>query len=856
MSHPMEGDLAFETEDDSDVLDLDDMEVELPNIAGHHIRAQGSDEAEWRKLELERQLKDVMGQLRDGHRKWGESGPPDVPPLELYKKTTLATKRDAEATRATALHILARQYKTDYADIPGEIIRPVIRDLLIQKRQALETATTRMPLHHIFAWPDEKVTVRLEADAKTVLKRAMEFVPVAKAETIAAQDVDGNTPIHYASDYRQCYQRSDEYVSIYKDMPLLRRETASPIDSSTAGKDNQPRAGPPSLRKELGAIEMNGQLVDKTKVKANPDGRSSRRMSIVEETPQERPQRRRPEDASAVRLEKTVAPSAAATNRRAKAKAYTDILQFLRLHYIRSRPDMDARDLIHGKDISDKNLYFDASGHSRANTIITLIERMSVGGFLDTLAYVYIPGLDQVTPAVKHEKPERKTYGRGRSGQVQENPKMGRNDLVSVFDKLSSCGVTRILRLQVDDLEEPAHTDSAIEMALQGTEPLASQDQEQPPARGRNSAHPSILVETWRAYAYLYPTLTRDWRKPDISPDVIAAAAPDVEHVNLYWSGNQAVLRGWGSSAGIPRLMKLKTLRVYAAPGLESVAKMNRMLDIFQNDIITNTSGRVKEVKIIPRINGLIASQNAEEQGDPTSSSTGGQVTVAQRQHVWVSTMDEFRKSMVSVHNTLRGLQLNMEPYRIKVALIDDGLELSQLLTYNGIVEAIGQSYYPPSGRTENPWHRSTEGHGTIMANMIARVNPWVSLHVMRVHNKRLQNGERTVLADSAAKAIWGAIRRRVNIISISWTVKGKKAPGVVRGPLYDDNSAAGAAGTGPGGGMDAEAEAIGKLEAAIDEAVRQNILIFCSASDQIEEDAKDSLPYRQAPGHPGGRGL
>jgi hypothetical protein len=121
---------------------------------------------------------------------------------------------------------------------------------------------------------------------------------------------------------------------------------------------------------------------------------------------------------------------------------------------------------------------------------------MSVGGFLDTLAYVYIPGLDQATAPVKQEKPERKAYGRGRASQVQENPKMGRNDLVSVFDKLSSCGVTRILRLQVDDLEDPAHTDSAIEMALQGAESLASQDQEQP-AQARNLVHPSILVETW-----------------------------------------------------------------------------------------------------------------------------------------------------------------------------------------------------------------------------------------------------------------------------------------------------------------------------------------------------------------------
>jgi hypothetical protein len=480
MSLPIERDPALEMEDDSDGLDLDDAEGEPITTAGLDIRAQGSDEAEWRKLELERQLKNVMSQLRDGHRKWDDDGPADVPLLELYKKTTLATKRDAEATRATALHILARQYKTDYADIPGEIIRPVIRDLLIQNNKpSVETGTGekrkeepilkvaitfsndefidkvkeawpegfpalldakdsdgKNALHHIFAWPNEKVTVRLEADAKMVLERALKFVPVAKEETIAAQDADGNTPIHYASDYRQCYQRPDEYVAIYKEMvrmgddlmmgesafnnrddsPILygqrtlahceriikekksqrqhaaamsklaqistsspgaktppppRKEAASPIDNPTAWKDNQSKVGPTNLRKEFGAIEMNSQWADKSKMKSPADGCSSRCMSIADEQPKKEgyedtkkmpppsawskqpPAAKSAKDkTSKTTQEKTVAPSAAATNKRAKARAYTDIQQFLRLHYIRSRPDMDARDLIHGKDVS------------------------------------------------------------------------------------------------------------------------------------------------------------------------------------------------------------------------------------------------------------------------------------------------------------------------------------------------------------------------------------------------------------------------------------------------------------------------------------------------------------------------
>lgn len=39
-------------------------------------------------------------------------------------------------------------------------------------------------------------------------------------------------------------------------------------------------------------------------------------------------------------------------------------------------------------------------------------------------------------------------------------------------------------------------------------------------------------------------TLVRNWKKFDLSTEVICYAAPDVTTVHLYWSGNQAVLRG------------------------------------------------------------------------------------------------------------------------------------------------------------------------------------------------------------------------------------------------------------------------------------------------------------------------
>jgi hypothetical protein len=248
MSHLVESGVAPDMEDDDIDMELDDVEPDPVSSLDHATRAHGREEAEWLNQELEVQLKDVMQLLKKGLRKWdNDHGPPDALPLEPYKKTTVVTKKNPEVSRPTALHILAWQYKTDYADIPDDIIRPVIRDLLLHGGESLAGAKPdekrkeepilkvailididefvqhvkaawpegfpdlldaqdsdgKNALHHIFAWSNDKVTTRPEAEAKLVLKRALDLIPAAKKETLAAQDADGNTPIHYATDYRR-----------------------------------------------------------------------------------------------------------------------------------------------------------------------------------------------------------------------------------------------------------------------------------------------------------------------------------------------------------------------------------------------------------------------------------------------------------------------------------------------------------------------------------------------------------------------------------------------------------------------------------------------------------------------------
>ena len=122
------------------------------------------------------------------------------------------------------------------------------------------------------------------------------------------------------------------------------------------------------------------------------------------------------------------------------------------------------------------------------------------------------------------------------------------------------------------------------------------------------------------------------------------------------------------------------------------------------------------------------------------------------------------------------------------------------------------------------------------MANMIVRINPWVSLDVMRIHdNPGYHNGEvRTINAASAAKAIEGAILRQADIISMSWTIRN-----------LTQNPSASSSGQNYKGSQ--HEIAINALKTAIESARKAKILMFCSAADDIKMMGKDSLPFSGA---------
>lgn len=170
-----------------------------------------------------------------------------------------------------------------------------------------------------------------------------------------------------------------------------------------------------------------------------------------------------------------------------------------------------------------------------------------------------------------------------------------------------------------------------------------------------------------------------------------------------------------------------------------------------------------------------------------------------------------------------------------QVALIDDGIDRANLNTYGDRVEVRGMSYWSAEidKSLGNPsWHRSTHGHGTVMANSLVCLNPWISLHSMRIQDLKVGPGDSvTVDADSAARAIEDAITLRVDIISISWIIS-------ILATTDRESS------------YNQKEDAIMALRAAINHAKDRGILIFCSAPDDIKNKDADTLPYSQAKGY------
>ncbi|KAI1213091.1 uncharacterized protein F4807DRAFT_471577 [Annulohypoxylon truncatum] len=443
-------------------------------------------------------------------------------------------------------------------------------------------------------------------------------------------------------------------------------------------------------------------------------------------------------------VDKTSSKKPKASRLKPTESSALEIKQHLKLEYLRKRNHDDAVEFLYGSQ-QNRHIYFDLSGVSPKVNKSGITRGLGHLLLEDILQYVAIPRVEVEDDPVGL-----------RPGQRAPKPDgNGRTDMKPLFKWLrDEKKVKIILKVIVDDLQEPAHSDEAIEFCLIG-----------------------MGVEIWQ------------WKKVDLSPEVIQKVAPEARIVHLYWSGNNAVLRGWSEPEGLRKLKRLQEVHLHVQQGLETRARTRQNITAFkeriENGVIKVYDSKMTDDTIDGVLNGSDAIHDPYER------------------HKWISSMEEFA-------DFLQAAERNIEPplilkHPITIAVIDDGVDINDQSIQSRIIGGRSFCHRDEEQNLNQPYYVSGGGHGTAMARLAAKVCPNVRLYILRLDEYFIEPGRRQITAKSAAKAVCAAVEKKVDIISMSWTIEK----------------------------TDGNRDDIKKLEDAVGLAARQNILMFCAATDQ-----------------------
>ncbi|KAH8805997.1 hypothetical protein F5884DRAFT_801362 [Xylogone sp. PMI_703] len=392
------------------------------------------------------------------------------------------------------------------------------------------------------------------------------------------------------------------------------------------------------------------------------------------------------------------------------------VKSLLKLHYLRTRKHDEAVDFLYGS-AQENQIYFDLYGCGPVISQNWIKNGVDYLRFENVLQYVAVPQVRVEAPSA----PQR----RGASKRTVKSDGKGRSDLVFLFKWLKGeRNVETILKVIVDDLQEPAHSDEAIESALEG-----------------------VGVEVW------------DWRKTDLCSEVIFKVAPMARIVHLYWSGNNSALRGWSEEEGLAKLEKLERVYLNVQQGLESSERTEQNVKAF----IDRMKKRCPKVEV---------STSSSRAGSVEGSSAQADALRAEQEvrHRWLITMDEFADFLTNMERNVEPPLVLEEP--ITVALIDDGIDIDDIGLQRKIVGGRSFCHRDMEQNLSQPYYVSSGGHGTAMASLICRVCPNVRLYVLKLNEYGIEPGKRQITAESAAKAVTAAIDKGVHIINMSWTIE------------------------------------------------------------------------------------
>ncbi|KAK3399636.1 peptidase S8/S53 domain-containing protein [Sordaria brevicollis] len=376
------------------------------------------------------------------------------------------------------------------------------------------------------------------------------------------------------------------------------------------------------------------------------------------------------------------------------------------------------------------------------------------------------------------------------SGDVSNiNPKGGKGlrNMCAIFKWLKQLDVQTVLKVTVIDDEEPSHSDEAIETCMTG-----------------------LNVRVW------------NWYKVDICTDVIFNSAPNVTEVTLYSSGSNAVLLGWSSSAGLVKLKKVSDhrnhtfLTVLSEQGLETATRLERYRKTFESEL----SKKIPDIRISW---GVFREYLTDR--------------VIFSESKWLKTMKTFA-------TFLQSAQPSRPIPPVKIAIIDDGINTTLPIFSNRI--QVGESFYRPgTGRRHGAYYVPTGPHGTLMAQLICEICPVVKLYIAQLeyvptadeqhtHGRSLGRGGgagRSFTTESAIEAINWAVSQGVDIISMSWSI--------------GSTSGVDLAYPGSSNMHSMNSNVIHPLDQALSDAVLNQIVMFCSSTDQGPTAVDNTYPGR-----------
>ncbi|KAF2105899.1 hypothetical protein BDV96DRAFT_638522 [Lophiotrema nucula] len=298
-----------------------------------------------------------------------------------------------------------------------------------------------------------------------------------------------------------------------------------------------------------------------------------------------------------------------------------------------------------------------------------------------------------------------------------------RNRYQGVFEWLGKRGVEKIFKVVVEDLGATPHTDQAIKAALE-----------------------DFKVEIL------------DWRKIDLSSQMIAKAAEATRKLFLHSSGNEAVLRSWSCKNGLAKLEQLESVTVTMHPGLrEAKDDCEKNFETFKESFRRRRPDIAAKNVCILWAGGPGDAQNVTGTTDlPSSTRQSDQVA-------WVKNMESFKEYLKNELFTSEDSALA----NVKIALIDNGVDS----TVDDIPHLVpGKSYHGERDKKIpfRDWFTGPSRHGTQMAQCIYQVCPMATLVPIRMDDSKPELDRFTV--DSAIKAVRRAYDMDVDIISMSWT--------------------------------------------------------------------------------------